>query len=171
MISSFMLPLCLVAVLFYALIKRVDVYDAFAKGIKSSLELIYSIFPYLCTILIMTEIMDKSGVNELIAQLFKPLFQFLKIPTELSRLLILKPFSGSGSLALLAEVLEKYGADSYISRCACLIFGSSETVFYISAVYFAKCKKRGFAKVIALSLLSIFLSQIFACFICRLFFF
>lgn len=169
-ISTIILLLALIATFIFAIFKKVDIYNAFACGIKNALELIYNIFPYLCTIIIMTELMDKSGVNELIARFFKPLFEFFKIPPELSRLIILKPFSGSGSMALLAEVFENYGADSYISRCACLIFGSSETVFYISAVYFAKCKKRSLARVITISLLSIFLSQVFACFICRIVF-
>ena len=57
-------------------------------------------------------------------------------------MVLIKPFSGSGSIAYLNEIIKNYGADSYITRCACVCFGSSETVFYISAVYFAKTKSK-----------------------------
>ncbi|MBR5388246.1 MAG: spore maturation protein, partial [Clostridia bacterium] len=76
--------------------------------------------------------------------------------------------SGSGALATLSDIYAEYGADGYIARCASVIYGSSETVFYIAAVYFAGSKTKNLFKPIAISLLASFLSCVFACFICRI---
>jgi spore maturation protein B len=97
-----------------------------------------------------------------------PIFTFWGIPTELTKLILIKPFSGSGSLAYLTEIIKNYGADSYISRCACVLYGSSETVFYISAVYFAKSKNKKRILPIIIILLSTFICAIFACKLCKI---
>jgi spore maturation protein B len=89
------------------------------------------------------------------------------IPTELTKLVLIKPFSGSGTLAYLNEILASYGADSYIGRCACVLYGSTETVFYISAVYFSGLKVKGLFKPIAIVLVVTFLSTALACLLCR----
>ena len=81
--------------------------------------------------------------------------------------MLLKPFSGSGSTALLADLLAQYGADSYIGRCACVAFGSSETVFFISAVYFAGSKK-SLLKPVVIALFSNLLSLILGCLFCKI---
>ena len=166
-IFSFILPLFIGFILIFATVKKVDVFNAFTTGVKKTLSLIYSIFPYLCAVLIMTEIMRESGVYELIGKFLHPLFNFFKIPTDLIPLIILKPFSGGGSLAVLADIYQIHGTESYISRCASVIYGSSETVFYLSAVYFCNCKHKNLKKAIFISLFSTFLSCIFACFVCR----
>ena len=166
-IVAFILPTLILLLFIYSAIKKVDVFESFTAGIKKALPLIYSVFPYLCAVLIMSELAYQSGVYRLIGELFAPVLIFLGIPKELFPLIILKPFSGSGSLALLSEIYKTHGVDCYISKCASAIFGSSETVFYISAVYFANCKKKRLKKAISISLFSTFLSCIFACFICR----
>ncbi len=81
----------------------------------------------------------------------------------------MKPFSGSGSTALLSEILSSYGAESYIGRCACVCYGSSETVFYISAVYFAGVKQKKLFKPVFIALIVNFLTVILGCLLCRLF--
>ncbi len=164
---AFILPTLILLLIIYSAIKKVDLFESFTVGIKKALPLIYSVFPYLCGVLIMNELAYISGVYRLIGELFAPVLTFLGIPKELFPLIVLKPFSGSGSLALLSEIYNTHGVDGYISRCASAIFGSSETVFYISAVYFANCKKKRLKKAIAISLFSTFISCIFACFICR----
>ena len=82
--------------------------------------------------------------------------------------MLIKPFSGSGALAVLSDIFTEYGVDSYLSRCACVIYGSSETVFYIAAVYFAGAKTKNLLKPIIISLVASFASCVFACFICRI---
>lgn len=162
------LPISFILLFIYATLKKVKVYDAFSIGAKDGLLTVLSILPYLITIFVMTELFSKSGISDKVIDFLSPFFSTLGIPEEITPLIIIKPFSGSGSLAILSDIFQKYGADSYISRCASTIFGSSETVFYVSAVYYSKSKEKRLTKPIIISLVSTFISTIFACFICKL---
>lgn len=166
--ASYFIPVLILLLIIFSLIKKVKPYDAFTDGAKGAIDLTISIFPYLVGILILSELFELSGLSDLLTKLLSPVFSFLGIPKELTKLIMIKPFSGSGSLALLADVFNKYGVDSYISRCASCIYGSSETVFYIAAVYFAKSKNKRLFKPILISLIASFFSCIFACLICRI---
>lgn len=167
MIAKLIIPAFIIFAFVFAAIKKVDVYDAFSSGVKQTVPLVLSIFPFLTAVFIMTELMDASGLTSLIEKFLSPVFSALKIPPELTRLILIKPFSGSGSLALLTKIYEQYGPDAYISRCASCIYGSSETIFYVSALYFSACKKKNLFLPVAISLVATFLSVIAACFFCR----
>ena len=164
---ALVIPVFLIFIVVYSAIKKVKPYDAFCVGVSKTLPLIKTIFPYLTAVLIMAELFEKSGLTNLLTGFLSPITEFLGIPKELTPLILLKPFSGSGSLAVLAEIYDKYGADGYIARCASVIFGSSETIFYISAVYFAKVKEKRLTRAIIISLISTFISIVFACAVCR----
>ncbi len=167
---SFMLyimPIFALSSFIIALVKKVPVYQAFGEGVKSALELIYSIFPAILAVLLMSELFKISGVYSVFIKLLTPLFNFFGIPVELIEIIILKPFSGSGSFALLDEVYKTYGTSGYISLCASAIFGSSETTFYVTAVYYAKCKNKNAVKAIIISLTASFITTCFACLLCR----
>lgn len=165
---SLIIPLIFIGVFGFAVIKKVNVYDTFTDGIKEGAKFAVSLLPCLCAVFMMCALFEKSGLSDLLTKALSPVFGFLGIPPELTKLILIKPFSGSGSLAYLNEVITKYGADSYIGRCACVCFGSSETVFYISAVYFAGLKVKKLAVPILCALAGIFLSTIVACLICRI---
>ncbi len=164
--AALLLPLLFLAVFAVALIKRVKLYDCFTEGVKGAVPLVLSLFPYLASVLILAELLEQSGISAALTQALSPVFSFLGIPPEIGKLVLIKPFSGSGATALLAEVLRTYGADSYIGKCASVAFSSSETVFFISAVYFAGSKKN-LAKPVVISLLANFFSLILGCFLCR----
>lgn len=166
--SAYIIPVLLISLFVYANIKKVNTYQAFVNGAKMSLNLVFDIFAFIVAIFMIIELFTVSGLSDKLSTLLAPIFNFLGIPIELSKLIIVKPFSGSGGLALLTEVFEKYGVDSYISRCACVILGSSETVFYVSTVYFSKTsvKKLGFA--IPIALLCMIISIILGCALCRI---
>ena len=165
--AALIIPALFVALFLYALFRRVKLYDCFTAGVKEAVPLIVSLFPYLAAILMLSELFEQSGLSAAITQALSPVFSFLGIPKEIGGLVLLKPFSGSGSTALLSELFAAYGADSYIARCAAVAYGSSETVFYISAVYFAGSKKN-LAKPIAIALFATLLSVILGCFLCRI---
>ena len=150
-----------------ALIKKVPVFQAFSNGVKSALELVYSIFPAILAVLLMSELFKVSGVYDLFLKVLSPVFNFFGIPSELMELIILKPFSGSGSFALLDNVYKTYGTSGYIPLCASCIFGSSETTFYVTAVYYAKCKNKNAVKGIIISLTASFITTYLCCFVCR----
>ncbi len=156
---ALVVPVLFLAVFIFALFKKVKLYDSFTAGIKEALPLAFS--------LMLSELFERSGLSDMITSALSPAFRFLGIPPEISKLVLIKPFSGSGSTALLSDILSTYGADSLIGRCACVSYGSSETVFYISAVYFANVKNKKLAKPVAIALIANFLSVVFGCFLCR----
>jgi len=165
-ISIYIFPMLILLLMLYAAFKKVKLYDSFAKGAKGAFPLIIQIFPYLVTIFVLTEVFEASGFSDFLSNLLAPVLKLFGIPVELSKLMLLKPFSGSGSLALLSELYAKHGADSYIARCASVIYGSSETIFYIAAVYFAKIENKKLFAPILISIAASFISSIFGCFLC-----
>ena len=164
--SAYFIPVFLLIILIFCIFKKVKPYDAFTEGAKSAVPFATSIFPYLVSIFVLTELFEASGLSDLFTTWLSPVFRFLGIPKELTKLVLIKPFSGSGALALLTEIFTEYEVDSYLARCACVIYGSSETVFYIAAVYFAGAKTKKLLTPIVISLVASFASCVFACFIC-----
>ena len=164
---NYVVPVLLIAVLVTGLIKRVNVYDSFVLGAKKSFDLSISIFPYLAAIFIMVNALHASGLDVFLVKVFAPPFKLLGIPSEVVQLVLLRPFSGSGSLAILTDVYNTYGVDSYVGRCASVIMGSSETVFYVASVYFAgtRVKRTGFA--IPIALVCNLLGSVVACLLCK----
>ena len=164
---KYFIPTLFLIIFVFALIKKVKPYDAFTLGAKSAVPYAVNIFPYLVSIFVITELFEVSGISTAVSNFLSPVFSFFGIPKELTKLVLIKPFSGNGSLAILTDIFTKYGVDSYLARTACVIYGSSETVFYIAAVYFAGAKTKKLATPIIISLIASFFSCVFACFICR----
>ena len=165
---SLVIPLLFLGVFIFALIKKVKLYDSFTAGIKEALPLVFSLLPYLAAILMLSELFEQSGLSDIITSFLSPAFRFVGIPPEIAKLVLIKPFSGSGATALLSEILTSYGADSYIGRCACVSYGSSETVFYILAVYFANIKNKKLIKPVVIALTANLLTVIVGCYLCRI---
>lgn len=164
---SYVVPVLLVAVLVYGLVRKVPVYDAFVGGARKSFELSLSVFPCLAAIFIMVNALHASGLDSYVAGLFAPLFGLFGVPREVVQLVLLRPFSGSGSLALLTDVYKAYGTDSYVGRCASVIMGSSETVFYVASVYFAGTRVRRTGWAVPIALLCNLVGAVLACFLCK----
>lgn len=167
---AYVIPALLLLLIIYCVIKKINVYDAFVNGSKEAIPLVVSIFPYIATIYLMCEVFETSGVSLFFIKILSPVVKFFGIPEELTRLILLKPFSGSGSLSLLTEIYKTYGTNSYLSITASAIYGSSETVFYISAVYMAKCKNKKATKAIFISLFATFISTVVCCNVLKLFY-
>lgn len=152
----------------FAIFKKVRVYDSFTDGVKNVLPLILSIFPYIAAVTMLSKLLEVSGLGEKLADWLSPMFAFTGIPKEIGSLVLMKPLSGSGSLAVLSEILEKYGVDSYPARCACVAYGAADTVFYIGAVYFAGLKRKKLNAALWISLISYLAAVVFCCFLCRI---
>jgi spore maturation protein B len=116
----------------------------------------------------MINLLELSGIKTRLIDLLTPFLSFLGVPSEVVPLIAIKPFSGSGSLALLDEIFTSNGADSYVGRVASVIFGSSETTFYIAAVYFSDCKTKKLFAPIVISLVATLISAAVACLLCRI---
>lgn len=166
--TAYFIPVFFIFVFIYSLFKKVKPYDAFTEGAKSAVPFAVSVFPYLVSIFVLTELFEASGLSAFFTRALSPVFGFLGIPEELTKLVLIKPFSGSGALALLSEIYSAYGVNGYLARAASAIYGSSETVFYIAAVYFAGAKTKKLLTPVLISLAASFFSCVFACFICRI---
>ena len=169
MASDYIIPILIFVMLVFATIKRTKPYNSFVEGAKDSVNLIVDIFAYIVAVFIFIEIFDKSGLCDIFGKVLSPIFNILGIPTELTKLVVLKPFSGSGGLAILQNVYDVYGVDSYIARCASVILASSDTVFYVSTVYFSKTSVKKLGIAIPVALFATVLSTILSCLFCRVF--
>ena len=121
---NYVIPAILVLLVIFAAIKRVNVYDAFVEGGKESMSLVKDVFPYLAAIFILIELFKTSGLTVYLTKIFEKPFAFFGIPKEVTEVMILRPFSGAGSVALLENIFKDYGADSYVGKCAAVIIGS-----------------------------------------------
>lgn len=167
--SVYIIPVLIIALFAYSSYKRVNNYSVFVQGSKKSLTLIFDIFAYIVAIFIVVELLNACGIMEKLTLILSPIFNFLGIPSQLTQLILVKPFSGSGGLALLYEIFDQYGVDSYIARCACVILGSSETVFYVSSVYFSKTSVKKLGIAIPIALICCIISVVLSCLTCRIF--
>ena len=165
--TAYILPILFLLLIIYCIYKRINTYDHFVKGAKGAIKLVVDIFPFIASIMIAVALLRVSGITTWLTSLLTPVFNFLGIPPELTELVLLRPFTGSGSYALLENVLTTYGADSYISRCACVIMGCSETIFYVATVYFSQTKVKKLLYAIPVALVCSLVGTILACLICK----
>ncbi len=165
--TDYILPAIFFILFLIVTFKNIPAYDYFTEGAKGAVNLGIGIFPYIAAIMIAVNLLRLSGVTDYLASVLSPVFNFLGIPNELAELTLLRPFSGSGSLALLNDIMTKHGPDSYASRAACVIMGSSETVFYVAGVYFASSKVRKLRFAVPVALLSSLISVLAGCFLVR----
>ena len=165
--SRYILPVLIIILLLYSVIKKNNTYNSFIVGAKSSFDLVLTSFPYIATIFIAIEIFEVSGLSYIFSDFVAPVFEFFGVPKELSQLVILKNFSGCGSLAVLENIFATYGVDSYLARAGSCIAGCSEAIFYVTAVFFSKTKVTKFRYAILVGVLANFVGAIASCLICR----
>ncbi|MGD8281695.1 MAG: spore maturation protein [Gemmatimonadota bacterium] len=134
--SFFVIPTMLVAFPLYGLCKRVPVYEAFVDGAKEGFEVAVRIIPYLVAILFAIGMFRASGAMDFMADALRPVLSFVGFPSEVLPMAIIRPLTGSGSAGVVAEMIQQYGEDSIFVKMAAVMFGSTETTFYVVAVYF-----------------------------------
>ena len=135
-ILTLMMPLIMGGVGLYALFRRVDVFAALTDGALDGLKTLLRIFPSLLMLLPVISMLRASGLLDALAGLLSPVLDRVGIPAELTPLMLLRPLSGGGALAATTETIRAFGADSLIGRTAAVMIGSTETTFYVIAVYF-----------------------------------
>ena len=165
--ASYIIPIILILLFIYCFVKNVNAYDHFIQGARGAVDLCINTFPYLVAIFAAVELFKVSGLSSIISHYMGPVFSFLGIPSELVEFMVIRPFSGSGSMAMLSELYTLYGPDSYVARCASVIVSCTDTVFYIVAVYFSTVKIKKLKGTVWLALSSCFIGSIFACLICK----
>ena len=135
-ISLWAIPVLLVVIPLIGIIRKVKVYDVFVDGAKEGFEVAVKIIPFLVGILVAIGMFRGSGAMDLLTAALKPVMSATGFPAELLPLAILRTLTGSGSLAFTTDLVKTYGPDSMIGRMAATMYGSSETTFYVLAVYF-----------------------------------
>ena len=164
---ALIIPLIFILSFTVAALRKVKIYDSFTEGVKGAIPLILSIFPYIVAVTMLCKLLEVSGLEERLTAFIAPLFSFMGVPTEIAPLVLMKPLSGGGSVAVLTQILERHGVDSYIGRCACVAYGTSDTIFYIGAVYFAGLKRKKLTAAMLIALFSFLAAVVFSCFLCR----
>ena len=139
-LSVYMMPCLFLVVLGYAFFRRVKVFDVFLTGAANGLSSAVSILPALVGLICAVSMLRASGALDFFAQLLAPMLDKLGMPAEVLPLALLKPVSGSGALALIKDVFDVSGPDSFPGRVASVMLGSSETTFYTLAVYYGAVK-------------------------------
>lgn len=136
LLFTMLIPLILAGTALYAMVRRVDVYDALLCGAKDGLSVLLRIVPALVALLPAVYMLRASGALELAAEALGPVLSALGIPAETVGLMLVRPVSGSAALGVGAELISSYGPDSLVGRTAAVMLGSTETTFYTIAVYF-----------------------------------
>ena len=135
-VSNFIIPLMVLFIIVYGFYKKVNIYDEFLKGASESFSMIAKIFPNLLAMILSINIFLKSGFLDLVYKLLNPLFEILKIPINILPMMIMRPISGTSTLAILNNIYETFGPDSFIGRLGSVIQGSTDTTFYVITLYF-----------------------------------
>ena len=160
-------PLLLLGFLcLYAYLRGFDVYDALLNGAGKGLKLTLELLPALVLLFALIQTLRASGLTDYLGKLAAPLLKSLGVPEETALLMLLRPLSGSGALAAASELIARFGADSLIGRTAAVMIGSSETTFYVIAVYFSAAHVRQTRWAIPAALcadLACFLSSAWIC--------
>ncbi|MGB9679975.1 MAG: spore maturation protein [Thermoanaerobacteraceae bacterium] len=168
-ISESLIPVLILVIPFYGLVKSINIYEVFIDGAKEGLSVILKIFPALLAMLVAIGVFRASGSLDLIEKLLKPIINIIGFPQELVPLALIRPLSGSGSLGIATELINSHGSDSMIGKMASVMYGSTETTFYVLAVYYGSVgikKMRhsilaGIIADIAAILASVFYSKLF----------
>lgn len=137
MFSKIVIPIFIVFVIFYGFIKKVNIYDAFLEGAKEGLMISFNIFPSIIAMVFAINIfLDSNFVNAVLG-VFTPVLNLINIPLEIMPMALLRPISGTATLAIMNDIFIKYGPDSYVGRLASVLQGCTDTTIYVIALYFS----------------------------------
>lgn len=135
-ISLWALPVIIIGILTFGLIKKVPVYEVFTEGAKDGFQVAVKIIPYLVAIIVGISMLRASGAIEMVANVLAPILNVFNVPADTLPLMFVRSLSGSGALGIFSDIANNLGPDSYATKLAAVMLGSSETTFYVLAVYF-----------------------------------
>lgn len=169
-ISKLSVPFMLSIFPLYAALRRVKIYEEFVDGAKEGFEVAVRIIPYLVAILVAIGMFRAAGGIDLLSRALAPVLQAVGFPTDLLPLVLMRPLSGSGTLGIFTELVKQFGPDSLIARMGGTIFGSTETTFYVLAVYFGSVGIKRTRHAVLAGLSTDFVAVVVAIIVCRLMF-
>ena len=140
LISKIVIPLFVLFIIFYGVKKRVNVYDSFLEGAKEGLILVFHITPTVIAMVFAVNIFLDSNFIDGMLGFLKPIFDFINVPIDILPMALLRPISGTASLAIMNDIFIRFGPDSYIGRLASTLQGCTDTTIYVLALYFGSIK-------------------------------
>lgn len=169
-ISLYAIPLIIVGFIVIGLIKKVSVYESFTEGAKEGFTTAVRIIPFLVAMLVAIGVFRASGAMELITNLISPLTSKIGMPGELVPMAIMRPLSGGGAQGLMSDLITTHGPESLIGRMSAVMMGSTETTFYVLAVYFGSVAIKKPRHALTVGLIADLAGLITAVVVTRLFF-
>lgn len=169
-LMNWLIPAMLVVIPLYALFKGVDVYSVFCQGAAEGIALIVKILPFIMGMLVAIEVFRAGGAMDILLRLVAVPAEYLGIPAEILPLALLRSVSGSGAMAMTADVIAENGADSFVGRLAATMQGSTDTTLYVLTVYFGAVGIMRQRHALAVGLLADLAAFVAAFLLCRLVF-
>lgn len=136
LISLWAIPLMISFILIYGWHRKVPVYETFVEGARGGLVTTIKIMPHLVAMMVAISLFRESGALELLLKVLEPILRLIHVPAEIVPLALLRPLSGTGSLAIATDIIAQYGPDSLIGKLAATMQGSTDTTLYVLTVYF-----------------------------------
>ena len=167
-ISSIAMPLVIFILVFSGLTEKKKTFDIFLKGAKEGIEIVIRIFPTLVGLFLAIVMLKNSGTIDFIIKILNPILSTFQVPSEILPLAILRPISGSGSIAIATEIMKSFGVDSNIGLIASVIMGSTETTIYTIAVYSSSVKIKDTRFVLWAALAADIVGMVASVVICRI---
>lgn len=152
-LSNLAMPLIILLIVIYGVIEKKEVFDKFIEGAKDGIKIVINIFPTLIGLFLAVGTLRSSNVIDIVVNILDPLLKIVNFPTEIMPLALLRPISGSSSIAVATDIMKNFGVDSQIGIMAAVIMGATETTLYTIAVYSSsvKIKKTRFVLIAALT--------------------
>ena len=167
-ISNAAMPLMIFIIVIYGIVERKKVFDIFLDGAKEGIEIVLNIFPTLVGLFVAIGTLRSSGVIDFLIKITTPFFNTINFPTEILPLALLRPISGSGSMAIATDMMKNFGVDSNLGIIAAVIMGSTETTIYTIAIYTSSVGIKKTRFVLYAALIADIVGMLVSVFVCRL---
>lgn len=167
-LSASAIPIVILIILFYGVKEKKKVFDIFLEGATEGMKIVVNLFPTLIGIFLAVGALRNSGILDFIIDLISPITNLLKIPSQILPLAMLRPISGSASMGVAVDIMQKYGVDTTVGMITSVIMGSTETTFYTIAIYTACVKIKKIRFVLAAALLADLAGMLTSVIICQI---
>lgn len=168
--SNLAMPLMIIIIILYGILERKKVFDIFLEGAKDGIKIIYNIFPTLVGLFVAIGALRSSGIIDVVVKFLKPLLNIVNFPTEILPLALIRPISGSASVAVATDIMKSFGVDSNIGLIASVIMGSTETTVYTIAVYTSSVGIKKTRFVLWAALIADFVGIVTSIIVCKILF-
>lgn len=169
-LSLWLIPILIIVILIHGMIKKTPCYEVFVDGAKEGLFVAIKILPYLVAIIVSVSMFRASGAIEFLSKILETQLSCLKVPADTLPLMITRSMSGSATLGIFSDIVNTTGVDSYATKLGAIIVGSSETTFYVLAVYFGAIGIKKIRYALVVGLLADLFGILAAIFVARYFF-